>query len=222
MSGISNHKVRALIFDLDGTLIDSKMDLVESVNAMLGELGRDGLSTETIVSYIGSGAPVLVRRALGGNPSEDERKRALAFFLAHYEEHKLDTTSAYPGVTETLAKLEGFPMTVLTNKPVDISVRILEGLGIAKFFRSIYGGNSFKTRKPDPVGAMHILQELNVAPQEAAMVGDSEVDVQTARNSGMLAVVMNYGFGRHDRMAHPADFYLDRFEELTSLVSTKF
>src|ERR1700756_2514505 len=118
--------VRALIFDLDGTLIDSKRDLIHSVNAMLSEMGRQKLSEETISGYIGHGAPLLVSRALGGNAKEDDLRRALQFFLAYYEEHKLDRTCAYPGVAETLAELErkNLPMAVLTNKPVRISVRI--------------------------------------------------------------------------------------------------
>ncbi|HLZ14167.1 MAG TPA: HAD-IA family hydrolase [Candidatus Acidoferrum sp.] len=214
-------KVRALVFDLDGTLIDSKMDLVNSVNATLRELKREALPTDLVASYVGSGAPVLIRRALGGNPSEEELKRALAFFLVHYEEHKLDQTRLYPGVAETLAELKSLPMSVLTNKPVKISVRILEGLGVAQYFRSIYGGNSFETKKPDPQGARQILTEFKAAAREAAMVGDSEVDVQTARNAGMASVIVNFGFGTHDRAAHPADLYVDRFEELLGVVGDR-
>jgi len=211
-------KVKALVFDLDGTLIDSKADLVSSVNATLHEMKRAPLPMDLVASYVGSGAPVLLRRALGGNPSEEELKRALAFFLMHYEEHKLDQTKLYPGVAETLAELKSLPMSVLTNKPVKVSVRILDGLGVAQYFRSIYGGNSFATKKPDPLGARQILSEFNAAPQEAAMVGDSEVDVQTARNAGMPSVIVNFGFGTHDRAAHPADLYMDRFEQLVELV----
>lgn len=217
MKKINDWKARALVFDLDGTLIDSKMDLVNSVNATLREMKREALPTEVVASYVGSGAPVLIRRALGGNPSEEELRRALAFFLVHYDEHKLDETRLYPGVAETLAELKSMPMSVLTNKPVKISVRILEGLGVSQYFRCIYGGNSFETKKPDPEGARHILSELNVAPEETAMVGDSEVDVQTARNAGMRSVIVNFGFGAHDRVAHPADVYVDRFEDLLKL-----
>jgi len=211
-------KVKALVFDLDGTLIDSKADLVSSVNATLQEMKRAALPMDLVASYVGSGAPVLIRRALGGNPSEEELKRALAFFLMHYEEHKLDQTKLYPGVAETLAELKSLPMSVLTNKPVKVSVRILEGLGVAQYFRSIYGGNSFATKKPDPQGARQILSEFNAAPHVAAMVGDSEVDVQTARNAGMPSVIVNFGFVTHDRAAHPADLYMDRFEQLVELV----
>jgi phosphoglycolate phosphatase len=218
MNKTNDWKVRALVFDLDGTLIDSKMDLVNSVNATLREMKREKLPSDLVASYVGSGAPVLIRRALGGNPGEEELKRALAFFLVHYEEHKLDRTRLYPGVAETLADLKSLPMSVLTNKPAKISVKILEGLGVAQYFRSIYGGNSFETKKPDPSGAKQILSELNVAPEQAAMVGDSEVDVQTARNAGMVSVIVNFGFGTHDRLAHPADVYVSRFEELLRLV----
>jgi phosphoglycolate phosphatase len=214
------HPVRALIFDLDGTLIDSKRDLIHSVNAMLGEMGRARLDEETISGYIGHGAPLLVSRALGSNAREDDLRRALQFFLAYYEEHKLDTTCAYPGVADSLAELsrKKVPMAVLTNKPVKISVRILEALGLATYFRAIYGGNSFESKKPDPRGANTIVSEFGASPRETMLIGDSEVDVQTARNARMIAVAVNYGFGVHDRTQHPADFYLEKLPDLVPLV----
>jgi phosphoglycolate phosphatase len=214
------HPVRALIFDLDGTLIDSKRDLIHSVNAMLGEMGRARLDEETISGYIGHGAPVLVSRALGGNAKEEELRRALQFFLGYYEEHKMDNTCAYPGIPDALAELsrKKVPMAVLTNKPVKISVRILDSLGLASHFRVIYGGNSFETKKPDPFGANKILTEFGAQPRETMIVGDSEVDVQTARNAGTIAAAVNYGFGVHDRTQHPADIYLDKFSDLVPLV----
>jgi phosphoglycolate phosphatase len=210
--------VRALIFDLDGTLIDSKRDLIHSVNAMLRQMGRAQLADETISGYIGRGAPQLVAQALGNGTPEEEQNQALKFFLGYYEEHKMDTTRAYPGVSKTLEELAGLPMAVLTNKPARISVRILNEMGLAKYFMAIYGGNSFETKKPDPLGAMTILRELGASPGEAMLVGDSEVDVQTARNAGTLAAAVNYGFGVHDRAAHPADIYLDNFTDLIELV----
>jgi phosphoglycolate phosphatase len=213
-------RVRALIFDLDGTLIDSKRDLIRSVNAMLEEMGRKGLAEETISGYIGHGAPRLVARALGDSAKEDEIKRALPFFLGYYEEHKMDTTCAYPGVVEALGELrrKNLPMAVLTNKPVRISVRILGALGLSSYFRAIYGGNSFETKKPDPLGANTILSEFRAAPQHAMLIGDSEVDVQTARNAGTIAAAVNYGFGVHDRTTYPADIYLDTITDLVRLV----
>jgi phosphoglycolate phosphatase len=130
----------------------------------------------------------------------------------------MDTTCAYPGVAETLEKLAGVPMAVLTNKPVRISVRILDAMGLSRYLRPIYGGNSFETKKPDPLGAKTILKELGVEAKETLLVGDSEVDIQTARNAGTVAAAVNYGFGVHDRTAYPADIYLERFNELADLL----
>ena len=218
MAALDFSRVRALIFDLDGTLIDSKQDLIRSVNAMLVEMGRGKLHEETISGYIGHGAPTLVSRALGNGAGEKEREQALEFFLAHYEAHKLDSTRPYPGVVEALKELGGFPMAVLTNKPVRVSRRILEGLGLAKYFRTVYGGNSFETKKPDPLGARRIVEELGATAGETMMVGDSDVDVQTARNAGTLVAAVNYGFGTHDRAAYPADVYLERLRDLAPLL----
>jgi phosphoglycolate phosphatase len=209
--------IRAFLFDLDGTLIDSKLDLVTSVNAMLRQMGRAQLPTELVASYIGHGAPQLIASALGPQATDDQRRTGLSLFMTHYQQHKLDATRPYPGVVEALDSLSGFPMSVLTNKPTAMSIEILQGLGLAKYFRSIYGGNSFEKKKSDPAGALAILQELAVPPAQAAMVGDSEVDMQTARNAGMFAVAVNYGFGVHDRSAHPADLYLDSLTGLLAL-----
>jgi phosphoglycolate phosphatase len=220
MTTPKRYPVRALVFDLDGTLIDSKLDLIHSVNATLTEMGRSKLSDEVISSYIGHGAPMLMSRALGSVATEEELARGLKYFLAYYEEHKLDNTCLYPGVTETLANLslQEIAMAVLTNKPVKISVRILEELGIAKYFKAIYGGNSFEMKKPDPLGAKTILTEFRVNAGDAMMVGDSEVDIQTARNANMIAAAVNFGFGIHDRAQHPADVYLDQMSDLLQVV----
>jgi phosphoglycolate phosphatase len=209
--------VRAFLFDLDGTLIDSKLDLVNSVNFMLREMQRDVLPLATVASYIGHGAPRLVADALGPETAEADRKRGLEIFLAHYDEHNLDATRAYPGVVEGLEALQDRPMAVLTNKPKQMSVEILEALSLLKYFRAVYGGASFEKKKPDPAGAQSILKDLGAQPQEAAMVGDSDVDIKTARNAGMLAIGVNYGFGQHDRTAQPADLYVDSLQEIAAL-----
>src|SRR5438132_11995448 len=126
MAGANFSAVRALILDMAGTLIDSKLDRSRSVHAMLHEMGREQLHEDTISGYIGHGAPQLVGQALGHGATEAERERALKLFLAYYEDHKMDSTCAYPGVPEALERLAAFPMAILTNKPVRISVRILE------------------------------------------------------------------------------------------------
>jgi phosphoglycolate phosphatase len=217
MTNANLSAVRAFLFDLDGTLIDSKLDLVNSINFMLREMNRSTLPLDTVASHIGHGAPKLVADALGADTSEADRKLGLEIFLAHYQNHCLDTTRAYPGVHEGLQALQGHPMAVLTNKPQKMSVQILDGLGLLQYFRVVYGGDSFEKKKPDPSGALIILEDLDAQPQEAAMVGDSDVDIQLARNAGTLAIQVNYGFGQRDRYAYPADLYVDSLQEIAAL-----
>ena len=209
--------VEAFIFDLDGTLIDSKLDLVNSINAMLRDTGRAELSVDTVASYIGHGAPRLVASALGPSATEADRKQGLEIFLAHYGKHNLDQTHPYPGVTEALERLAKLPMAVLTNKPLKMSIEILDGLGLSGYFRGIYGGDSFANKKPDPEGANTILRELGRTAASSAMIGDSDVDIQTARNVGMIAIGVTYGFGQHDRSANPADIYVNSLTELIAM-----
>jgi phosphoglycolate phosphatase len=206
--------VRVLIFDLDGTLIDSKLDLAHSVNAMLEHMGRPALAHETIYSYVGNGAPLLVRRALGTGVTDEEADKGLTYFLAYYREHMLDNTVPYPGVREGLALLEGHSMAVLTNKPVKFSQWILDGLGLARYFRYVYGGNSFEKKKPDPIGVEVLLRDLEAGPREAMMIGDSDVDVRTARNSGIWSCGVSYGLGTDGLRVHPPDLMLDSLVEL--------
>jgi phosphoglycolate phosphatase len=206
--------VRVAIFDLDGTLIDSKVDLALSVNATLRHMGRGTLADATIFGYIGNGAASLVRQSLGGKVTDEEAEKGLAYFLSYYREHMLDNTIAYPGVRETLESLNGLSLAVLTNKPVRFSRAILEGLGLAHFFRYVYGGNSFETKKPDPLGVNILLRDFEVQPREAIIVGDSDVDVRTARNAGTWACGVSYGFGLKGLRAHPPDLMIDNLEEL--------
>lgn len=207
-------EVRALIFDLDGTLIDSKLDLALAVNAALEEMGRGPLPHELIFSYVGQGAPSLIARALGEGATEEDCLRGLEFFIKYYSVHKLDHTSLYPGVREALDALAGMPMAILTNKPVGASRGILQGLGLAEHFRFVYGGNSFERKKPDPMGVETILREFGAVPAQVMFVGDSEIDVQTARNSGTWMCGVTYGFGSHRLVEYPPDLLVDSLTEL--------
>ncbi|MGA2812996.1 MAG: HAD-IA family hydrolase [Candidatus Acidiferrum sp.] len=210
-------RIRALIFDLDGTLIDSERDLIDATNATLRHLGRAELPPGTVSGYIGHGAAKLVASALG--PAGDrELHAALEFFLDYYQDHKLAHTRTYPGVPEALDSLAAMPMAVLTNKPQEISAQILEALAIAKYFRVIYGGDSLAAKKPDPAGVYKILEQFKLSPEKALFIGDSEVDVQTARNAGTFCAIVNYGFGKNDRAAFPADLYIDKLSDLVPLV----
>ncbi|MEK7403837.1 MAG: phosphoglycolate phosphatase [Acidobacteriota bacterium] len=209
-----------LIFDLDGTLIDSKEDLAQAVNAARAHLGLPPIHNHLIHSYVGDGAPVLIRRALGPEASEEDVQRALLFFLNYYGEHKLDYTRPYPGVPEALDQLRqaGVTMAVLTNKPVRISRAILEGLGLATNFRAIYGGNSFEYKKPHPVGVEALLAECGAARERTMVVGDSAVDIRTARNAGVKACGVTYGFQPDSFRDEPPDLLVDRMEELAAMV----
>lgn len=206
--------IRLLIFDLDGTLIDSRLDLVYSVNATLEHLGRAPLAHEVIESYVGNGVAALVHRALGPGAFEEQVKHAQEFFLDYYRAHMLDNTVLYPGVREALEALGGRSMAVLTNKPVRFSEEILKGLDAARYFRFVYGGNSFSCKKPDPVGVQTLLRDLGASVNEAMMIGDSAVDVRTARNAGIWSCGVSYGLGLESMRADPPDLMLDTLADL--------
>jgi phosphoglycolate phosphatase len=215
-------QIKLLIFDLDGTLIDSRLDLVHSVNAMLKHFKRPELPGEVIASYVGDGAPMLVRRALGDPKNEGFVKEALEYFLAYYRVHKLDHTRVYDSVKESLTAILNSngtlrKMAVLSNKPVHPSRAIVDALGLRGFFVQVYGGNSFATKKPDPEGARRLLAETKTQPREAVIIGDSSIDVITGRNAGMWTCGVTYGFAPHTLCEAPPDVTLDDPQELAVL-----
>jgi phosphoglycolate phosphatase len=221
-----SHSIKLVIFDLDGTLIDSRLDLVHSVNAALRHIGRPELPDHLIASYVGDGAPILIQRALGGEVVDDAVVReGLEFFLSYYRAHKLDHTTVYPGIAEALTSIRnsanGSPrrLAVLSNKPVNPSRAIVEALGLGPFFAQIYGGNSFAAKKPDPEGARQLLKENGVLPEQAVIVGDSHVDVRTGRNAGLWTVGVTYGFSTHTLADDPPDVLVDSPQELATLFS---
>jgi phosphoglycolate phosphatase len=206
---IPTESLRLLVFDLDGTLIDSGDDLCASVNAMLHHFGRPPLPQAVISTYIGDGAAKLVSRSLGEPLDAAFLEAAITFFLDYYREHKLDHTYVYAGVFPSLdSLLEQAPdrsMAVLTNKPIGPSVAICDGLGLSRYFFQIYGGNSFVTKKPDPEGLLALMEEAGARPEETLMIGDSHVDILTAKNAGAWSMGCTYGLSPQTLSSVPAD-----------------
>jgi phosphoglycolate phosphatase len=203
-------KIKLLVFDLDGTLVDSKADLTKSINAMLRHYQRPELPEEVIGSYVGDGAPMLVRRALGDPQDEQFVQDALKFFMTYYREHKLDHTYVYEGVIAALHALQR------SNPNLKMAV---EGLELSDFFVQIYGGNSFETKKPDPEGALTLLDETGARPEESVMIGDSQNDVLTAQNAGMWSLGVTYGFSPESLKIHPPDVMVDTVSEMVEALS---
>lgn len=224
---IPGHTAKLLIFDLDGTLVDSREDLANSINAMLRHFGKKELPHEVIASYIGDGAPMLVRRSLGDPDDENFVQDALLYFMAWYREHKLDTTYVYEGIRESLDAIrksrDGQPlkMAVLSNKPVGPSRAIVDALGLGQYFFQVYGGNSFHTKKPDPAGVQALLEEAAVFAEETIIVGDSDIDVLTARNAGIYSVGVTYGLAPHTLEDAPPDVLIDHPRELADVLGQR-
>ena len=221
--GVTKMSYKCLLFDLDGTLVDSRADLANSVNLMLAELGRESLSSCRVLNFVGEGARLLVERSLIASaetpPQPGEVDHALAIFRQHYREHLLDTTRVYPEVEEALARLSLLPKAVGTNKPYEFSVALLEGLGMLSQFQVVFGGDSLPERKPSPMMLLEAARSCGVKPSDCLMVGDTKFDVMAGQAAGMKTCGYIPGFrGRTELAEAGADFLIERFSELCMLV----
>jgi phosphoglycolate phosphatase len=214
---------RALVvFDLDGTLVDSSCDLANAVNAALRRIdpSAPALALDVVRSFIGSGARNLVARSLVHAGMALPPAEALPLFLEEYARRLTEHTRFYPGVEDTLDRLAGHPLAVLTNKPGDMSRRILDALGAgARFFR-VYGGGDLPSRKPDPDGLMRLMAESMATPRTTVMVGDSAIDVLTGRAAGARTVGVRYGFDPESLVSEPPDALLDSIRELPAFMES--
>jgi phosphoglycolate phosphatase len=211
-----------MIFDLDGTLIDSAADIAHAVNAMLGELGGEPLPESEVRAMIGDGMAKLVARALAARRCEQaDPAAAQRSFLRHYESEPVRATVAYPGVRPALELLRAHAvLAVCTNKPAQLAAVILEKLQLAQYFSRIWGGDSLPFRKPDPRILRAILQTFDVAPEAAVMVGDSEVDAQAAHAAAVPLVLMTHGYRRGPAEHIRCLAALDDFAQLAAMVGS--
>jgi phosphoglycolate phosphatase len=212
-----------IVFDLDGTLIDSARDLADSTNEMLGTFGAPALPNQMVLSMVGEGAKKLVERAMAASGLDAAEPAALARFREIYDRRLLVHTRAYDGIPEVLeAAARRMPLAVLTNKPEAPTRRLLDGLQLAPFFRWVIGGDGAFPRKPDPASLRHLVEQAGVEAAQTIYVGDSNVDVETARRAGVPMCLARYGFGylRGETGLDAADFVIEEPRELIEIIGT--
>jgi phosphoglycolate phosphatase len=213
----------ALIFDLDGTLVDTAPDLLGALNAVLVQERRRPVDIADLRHLVGHGARAMLAEAMKrtGQPASDDRLPGLIdAFIAHYRAHIADRSRPFPGVEATLGSLaaEGARLGVLTNKPQELSVPLLEALGLAKFFGAIHGAGRFSYSKPDARVFHHVVEELGGAGAGAVMIGDSATDVATARAAGVPVILLSYGYTPEPAHMLGADAVTDAFSDIPAVV----
>ncbi len=213
--------LKLLIFDLDGTLIDSKKDIVLSVNRAFNQLGFPSMPEEQIGAEIGRGSEYLFKRLLGEATSIQTIETLVAGFKAIYKTHLLDHTLLYPGVHEALSYYQSIPKVVVTNKNQAFADRIVDGLGLRRHFQGVFGSEAFPTQKPDPGPLLAVCKRWNAHPSHTAIIGDSEFDLLAGKAANMLTVGALYGFSDSQIFKRYApDFKIDSAAELIGLFET--
>lgn len=210
-------KIDLFLFDLDGTLIDSKRDIAQSVNFTMTRLGLPILADDLIYSFVGNGVTPLIRKTVeaAGGASFDE---AMNIFMAHYAEHCLDTTAVFPGIWDVLERFSSTPKIVVTNKSQTFSEKILKGLGLERVFDGLFGGDTQFPKKPAPQVVYHLLELYEASPQRTVIIGDSRVDIETGKNANILTCGVTYGFRpRAELEASGCDYLIERPTELLGL-----
>jgi phosphoglycolate phosphatase len=210
--------IKVIIFDLDGTLVDSRGDITNALNYAVEPYGFENLTVERTVSLIGEGVSRLIEKRLG-TKAADLQEAALRRFLEYYGEHLVDSSALYPGVRETLELLGKYRKTVISNKREDLSKRLLEGLNSSIFFEMIWGSDSTPEKKPSPVPVLKMLKKMCCRPEEAVFVGDSVYDIQAGKAAGVRTVAVSYGYGDR-RVLGGTDVVIDRMNYLLSIMDS--
>jgi len=207
-------KIKLIIFDLDGTLVNTSVDIANALNYAIGPYGLENLTVAKTISMVGEGITTLIGRLLGQSRAE-LKNEVLSRFLDYYSVHLNDFSTEYPGVHETLEIIRDYRKAVISNKRTDLSRRLLENLGLAAYFDYIWGSDSVPEKKPSPVPVLEMLKKVGCGPDEAVIVGDSNFDIEAGRAAGVKTVAVSYGF-RDAALLKDADFIIDSMIELPS------
>lgn len=210
--------IKLIIFDLDGTLVNSIVDITNSLNYATEPFGLPSKTVEEVETLVGEGITRVIERVIGDERLQ-HRDEVVKRFIEFYSEHIVDNTFPYPGVRETLERLNGFKKAVISNKREALSIKVLEALDLLRFFDLVIGSDSTSEKKPSPVPVLHALSTFGLSQKDAAMIGDSDLDIAAGKGAGVKTVGVTYGY-RERKYLNDADFIIDDIKELTYLIKT--
>ncbi|MDA8214219.1 MAG: HAD-IA family hydrolase [Nitrospiraceae bacterium] len=208
--------IKLIIFDLDGTLIDSSIDIANAINYAIEPYGARPITVKETISLVGEGITRLIEKLIERESINADRNALTERFLEHYSAHLIDNTTIYPGVRETLQKLKDYKKAVISNKREALSTKILNDLGLLKYLDLVVGSDTTPERKPSPVPILHVLSKLNIRPEDAVIVGDSNFDIEAGKAAGIKTIAVTYGYRPLD-LLKGADFIIDRMDELIDI-----
>jgi len=217
--------IKLIIFDLDGTLIDSSIDITNAINYAIEPYGVKPVTVEETISLVGEGITRLMEKIVDrtqrtedrGQAREIDKDRLVERFLDYYSAHLVDKTTVYPGIRETLERLKGYKKAVISNKRESLSTKILDALGLLKYLDLVVGSDTTPERKPSPVPILYVLTKLNIKPEDAVIVGDSNFDIEAGKAAGIKTIAVTYGYRRVE-LLKGADFIINKMDELVNVL----